>query len=145
MTAISALQCVERGLLNLDEDVSSILPEWKTPQILVGFEEDSGKPILKEAENKLTLRMLLTHQTGLGYGFSAPELGRYCKYANIPTVGHKRIVRISRVQNSFLPQLVERLTENLPFLFRLNHTSFHYCMSQAVLGLMGLASIGPVR
>ncbi|KAF3407121.1 Acyltransferase LovD [Talaromyces pinophilus] len=65
MTAIASMQCVERGLLNLDDDVSGILPEWKYPQILVGFEEDSGKPILKDAKNKLTLRMLLTHQTGL--------------------------------------------------------------------------------
>lgn len=97
MTAIASLQCVERGLLNLDDDVSSILPEFKNPQILVGFEDDSGKPILKDAKNKLTLRLLLTHQTGLGYGFSQPELIRYCKYANIPPIGESRIVSIRHI------------------------------------------------
>lgn len=92
MTAIASLQCVERGLLNLDEDVTSILPEWKNPKILVGF-EDSGKPILKDAENKITLRLLLAHQSGLGYAFAQPELARYCKYANAPiAVAEKRIV-----------------------------------------------------
>lgn len=94
MTAIASMQCVERGLLNLDDDVSSILPEWENPQILVGFEDDSGKPILKDAKNKLTLRMLLTHQSGLGYGFMHPDLTRYCKYANIPAVSENRIVWI---------------------------------------------------
>lgn len=97
MTAIASLQCVERGLLNLDDDVSSILPEFKTPQILIGFEDDSGKPILKDAKNKITLRLLLTHQTGLGYGFSQPELIRYCKYANIPPIGENRIVCIRHI------------------------------------------------
>ncbi|KAE8553928.1 hypothetical protein EYB25_002466 [Talaromyces marneffei] len=102
MTAISAMQCVERGLLKLDEDVSSILPEWKTPQILVGFEDDSGKPIFKDTKNKITLRMLLSHQSGLGYGFAEPELRRYCTYANVPGIGQGPVV-----ESYFLPLLHE--------------------------------------
>lgn len=144
MTAIGSMQCVERGLLNLDEDVSSILPEWKNPQILVGFEDDSGKPILKDAKNKLTLRMLLTHQTGLGYGFAQPELMRYCKYANIPPIGEKRIVCIRRIF-VLLFNVSRIFTKKKSSLYRLSHISFHYSMSQAGPGLMGSASIGPVR
>ncbi|KAL1637200.1 hypothetical protein SLS56_000859 [Neofusicoccum ribis] len=34
ITTIVALQCVEKGLLNLDDDISGILPEWKDPKIL---------------------------------------------------------------------------------------------------------------
>lgn len=144
MTAIASMQCVERGLLNLDDDVSSILPEWKNPQIFVGFEDDSGKPILKDAKNKLTLRMLLTHQTGLGYGFSQPELTRYCKYANIPTVGEMRIVCI-RPKFVLFFSISKDFTKKTRSLYRLKRISFHYFMSQAVLGLMELVSIGPVR
>ncbi|OKL63686.1 hypothetical protein UA08_01032 [Talaromyces atroroseus] len=80
MTAISALQCVERGLLSLDDDVSNILEEWKAPEILVGFEDDTGKPIVQKAKNKITLRLLLTHQSGLGYDFLQPQLTRFSKY-----------------------------------------------------------------
>jgi CubicO group peptidase (beta-lactamase class C family) len=56
MTTIAALQCVERGLLELDSDISSILVEYKNIDILTGFDESTGKPVLKRAENYITLR-----------------------------------------------------------------------------------------
>ena len=60
MTAIAVLQCVERGLLKLDDDVTSILHELKDLQVLEGFEERSGKPILTKRTNPITLRSVLT-------------------------------------------------------------------------------------
>jgi hypothetical protein len=62
MTTIAAMQCVERGQLRLDDDVSTILPELKDIDILTGFEEDTQKPILKKAENKITLRFACLHK-----------------------------------------------------------------------------------
>lgn len=56
MTSISAMQCVERGQIRLDDDLSSICPEFKDIQILSGYEEGTDNPILKKAENKITLR-----------------------------------------------------------------------------------------
>lgn len=56
MTTISVLQCVERGQIDLDDDVSDILTELKDIQILTGFKEDTEKGIYKKAENKITLR-----------------------------------------------------------------------------------------
>lgn len=55
MTSISALQCVERGQIGLDDDVSKFISELRDLQILTGYDE-GGKPILKKAENKITLR-----------------------------------------------------------------------------------------
>lgn len=57
MTSIAALQCVERGLLNLDGDAADILPELKGISIISGF-DDAGKPILKKAEKIITLRYM---------------------------------------------------------------------------------------
>ena len=37
-TTIAALQCVERELLDLDGDITEILPEFKGVQILTGFD-----------------------------------------------------------------------------------------------------------
>lgn len=56
MTSISALQCVERGLFTLDEDITRLLPEFKGIDILKGFKEDSEKPILVKATKKITLK-----------------------------------------------------------------------------------------
>jgi CubicO group peptidase (beta-lactamase class C family) len=55
-TTVAALQCVERGLIGLDDDVSPILTELKNIDILTGFQEEKDNPILKKAERKITLR-----------------------------------------------------------------------------------------
>ncbi|KAK2809260.1 hypothetical protein FQN50_003901 [Emmonsiellopsis sp. PD_5] len=75
LTAISILQCVEKGLLDLDADLSdSILPEFKEIKILTGFEGET--PVYKKAERKITLRALLTHSSGFGYAGFDPKLDK---------------------------------------------------------------------
>lgn len=82
-TTIAALQCVERGLLNLNDDVTDILPELKGLKILSGFEEDGNgndTPVLVDNLKAITLRHLLTHSSGLSYDFFSPVLARYRKW-----------------------------------------------------------------
>lgn len=55
MTTVAAMQAMERGLIGLDDDVSDVLHEWNDAEILDGFDE-SGKPMLHKAKNKITLR-----------------------------------------------------------------------------------------
>jgi hypothetical protein len=57
------MQCVERDLITLDEDVGSILPEFEDAQLLSGW-TNSGEPIFVETE-KITLRYA-EHVTKLG-------------------------------------------------------------------------------
>lgn len=56
MTMISALQCVERGLVGLDDDVSLILPEVDKYGVLTGFDESTGEPTLVPKRSIITLR-----------------------------------------------------------------------------------------
>lgn len=58
ITTIAAMQCVEKGLLSLDGDVTGILPELKGREILKGFEEGTQKPILVPSTKKITLRSI---------------------------------------------------------------------------------------
>ncbi len=53
LTSVIVLHYVEKGLLNLDEDVNKYLKSWKVP------ENEFTKT------RKVTLRYLLTHQSGL--------------------------------------------------------------------------------
>ncbi|TGO61029.1 hypothetical protein BOTNAR_0135g00060 [Botryotinia narcissicola] len=78
LTSISALQCVERGQFTLDEDVSRLLPELKLEDldILQGFDSEE-KPKLVKATKNITLRMLLTHTSGLAYDVFTPDLIRW--------------------------------------------------------------------
>lgn len=50
------MQCVEKGLVTLDEDITNILTELKDSNILKGFEEGTEKPILVKNTTKMTLR-----------------------------------------------------------------------------------------
>ncbi|RJE19904.1 Beta-lactamase [Aspergillus sclerotialis] len=76
ITSIAVMQCVEKGLLDLDADISAILPEWKNPKILTGFNE-RDEPQFRPAKRPLTLRLLLTHSSGMAYTFMHPLLVRY--------------------------------------------------------------------
>jgi CubicO group peptidase (beta-lactamase class C family) len=55
ITSVAAMQCVERGQLNLDDDVTGHLPELQGVQIITGFDA-AGSPILTPAHNNITLR-----------------------------------------------------------------------------------------
>ena len=78
LTTICALQNVEQGKLGLDDDVSTILPEWKSPDVLSGWDQD--QPQFKKATKKITLRQLLTHSSGMGYDFLSPDLAKWRKW-----------------------------------------------------------------
>lgn len=55
VTSVAAMQCVEQGLIGLDDDVRSLVPEMEGVKILKGFDKE-GKAIMKEPKEKITLR-----------------------------------------------------------------------------------------
>jgi CubicO group peptidase (beta-lactamase class C family) len=68
LTAVAVMQLVEEGALRLDDEIYRYLPEFKNPQILIEVLPDSaftGRP----ATGEITVRQLLTHTSGIGYGF----------------------------------------------------------------------------
>lgn len=73
ITSIAALQCVERGLLDLDADAAELLPQLRGIDVIKGVKED-GSSILEPAREKITLRRLLSHTAGFGYGFLHPPI-----------------------------------------------------------------------
>jgi len=68
LTAVAVLQLYERGLISLDDKISKYIPEFKNPQILVTVLPDSSFTS-KPAKSEITIRQLLTHTSGIGYGF----------------------------------------------------------------------------
>ncbi|QVM12572.1 hypothetical protein D8B26_007193 [Coccidioides posadasii str. Silveira] len=55
MTSIAVLQCVERGLIQLDDDVAQILPDLAALEILEGHNSDTREWILRKRKNAINL------------------------------------------------------------------------------------------
>ena len=70
ITAVGVMQLVEKGQISIDDEISKYIPEFKNPTILVEVLGDSSFTS-KPAENEITVRHLLTHTSGLGYGFQS--------------------------------------------------------------------------
>lgn len=79
MTSISAMQLVERGLVTLDEPVYKYIPELESFTVIKSFDED-GKPIEEKHTKPITLRLLLSHSSGLVYDAIHPKTMAWVAY-----------------------------------------------------------------
>lgn len=77
ITTIAALQCVEKGLLSLIGDLSSLAPALAAKQVITGFSDNGETPLLEPANRAITLEMLLTHSSGTAYDFTTPDLVKW--------------------------------------------------------------------
>lgn len=55
------MQCVERGLFSLDEDVGRFLPELKDFEILTAFDPTTKAPVLQKNTTAITMRLSFPH------------------------------------------------------------------------------------
>ncbi|HVC59522.1 MAG TPA: serine hydrolase domain-containing protein [Acetobacteraceae bacterium] len=83
ITATAAMQMVEQGKLALDQPAGEVLPELANPMVLEGFDA-AGKPVLRPAREKITLRRLLTHTAGFVYDTWNGNMARYAEVTGLP-------------------------------------------------------------
>ncbi|HEY4211123.1 MAG TPA: serine hydrolase domain-containing protein [Steroidobacteraceae bacterium] len=76
VTSVAMMMLVEQGKVALDDPVSKYLPGFDHLQVLTKFNAGDGKYETRPATKVMTVRHLLTHTSGIGYGFSSPALAR---------------------------------------------------------------------
>jgi CubicO group peptidase (beta-lactamase class C family) len=86
VTAVAAMQLVERRKLSLDGPASDVVPELATKGVLEGFGKD-GQAITRKPRRPITLRHLLTHTSGLGYDTWNADIMKYRQATGIPAIG----------------------------------------------------------
>ena len=69
ITATAVMMLWEEGLFQLDDPISRFIPEFRNPLVLVRFVDSDLNYTTVPARSGITIRQLLTHSSGLGYGF----------------------------------------------------------------------------
>lgn len=68
ITSTAVMMLWEEGHFRLDDPIAKFLPEFSDPVVLEAYDEQTGAYITRPAEGAITVRHLLTHRSGLGYG-----------------------------------------------------------------------------
>ena len=74
ITSVAIMMLVDEGKLKLDDAVAKYLPKWKDPLVISKFHEADASYETRPAKRPITIRHLLTHTSGIGYGFASPML-----------------------------------------------------------------------
>lgn len=72
ITSAAAMQLIEQGRFGLDDPVEKYLPELASLKVFESFDGATGTYRVRPAAKSVTVRHLLTHTSGLGYGFTSP-------------------------------------------------------------------------
>ena len=122
IASVALMQLYERGLVQLDDPVHRYIPSWSK----LGVYQSGSYPDFQTTpcERPMTVRDLLTHQSGLTYG----NVGRTTVDAAYRQVG------IGRQDNRTLQDMIDRLAE-LPLEFSPG-TAWNYSVSTDVVGYL---------
>jgi len=68
VTATAVMMLWEEGKFRLDDPISKYIPEFKNPQVLTSYRYADTSYTTVPAKGEITIRHLLNHTSGIGYG-----------------------------------------------------------------------------
>jgi CubicO group peptidase (beta-lactamase class C family) len=124
ITVVAFLILMERGLINLEDEVSKFIPSFKETQVLTGGTIDNYTT--EPCQTPLTVRHLLTHTGGISYAIFGNTLNDQLLRKNIG----------EDVKNWFKYTTLEDLVDGIAksHLSFQPGTKFHYSLSIDVIG-----------
>lgn len=69
ITSTAVMMLWEEGKFKLDDPISKYIPAFENAQVLDLFNESDSTYTTNPADKQITIRHLLTHTSGIGYGF----------------------------------------------------------------------------
>ncbi len=128
VTATAVMILWEEGKFRLDDPISMYIPEFKNPQVLKDFHEKDSTYTSVPAVGEITIRQLLTHTSGLGYGAIDGD-------PRIKAIYHKAgIYDVFSADDITIGENVKKLAK-VPLLFNPGE-KFNYCEGLDVLGYL---------
>lgn len=97
ITSTAIMMLYEEGHFLLDDPISQYIPEFKKPKVLHKFNKKDSSYTTVPAKNEITIRQLLTHTSGIGYGVFDPErLGAIyskARYQEVPVASADYVLK----------------------------------------------------
>ena len=69
ITSLGVIKLWEKGKIGLDDPIEKYIPEFKNVQILDSYNKKDTTYSTIKTSKSITIRQLLTHTSGIGYGF----------------------------------------------------------------------------
>ena len=120
VTSLATLMLMEEGFFDLDDPIENYIPQLGNRQVLKPEATDLGD--VEPARTSITIRQLLSHSSGLSYGFLEPDK-LICRNYNERGVSDP---------GTSLEKMIDVL-EDLPLVFHPG-TSWEYSVGTDVLG-----------
>ncbi len=131
ITSVAVMMLYEQGLFQLDDPVHKFIPAWKNLRVFVSGNHPTF--ITAPVERAMTMRDLLSHTSGLTYGFM--------ERTNVDAAYRKLGVADRTRPGSTLQDMINTLAE-LPLEFSPGHALELFCRHGRA-GVSGGGHIGP--
>ena len=124
ITSVALMQLHEQGMFQLTDPVSRFIPQWRDLQVMSGGEWPNFETRL--ADRPMSVRDVLSHQSGLTYGFMEGQLERAYNKADVYQAG--------TMEGRDLQSMIDRLAE-MPLKFSPGD-NWNYGVSTDVCGYL---------
>jgi CubicO group peptidase (beta-lactamase class C family) len=123
VTSVAMMMLYEKGAFQLDDPVTRYIPQWKDLRVFAGGDDSSYT--VKELERPMIVKDLLTHTSGLTYGFTHSH----------PVDALYRAQRIGGIERfGTLQEMIDKLA-GIPLQFSPG-ARWNYSVSTDVLGYL---------
>ncbi len=138
IVSTAAMQLIEKKQLDLDDDVSNYIPEWK------------GSKIINSSSNKfITIRDLFTHTAGFTYGFQGQsKIDEQYIICGIDSVvdselsSSEIIKELSNIPLEFFPGSFYNYSISIDILGfiieRVSNNSLDECLNENIFNILGM-------
>lgn len=100
IVSVAILQLYEEGKLELNDPVSKYISSFGKPEVIVEFNEKDTTWQANQASREVTIHDLLTHTSGISYGFLDPRYQAIYRKYNIPDLAVASDLTIEQVADS---------------------------------------------
>ena len=124
ITSVALMQLHEQGMFQLTDPVSRFIPQWRDLQVMCGGDWPNFET--RPADRPMSVRDVLSHQSGLTYGFMEGQLERAYNKADVYQAG--------TMEGRDLQSMIDRLAE-MPLKFSPGD-NWNYGVSTDVCGYL---------